>query len=146
MRCIRMENHFPFNPRGLFSLLNVLTQPTESPELKQSRISWVIAPALFPEAWQQAKTSGFGIFPIFLSNMLKAKTIIRVWSSKWSLPNCYCFLMLWGRFIYGSTEICFWLSSLSIDMVQSDINPKMLAVCAVFLLILGPNCYAGVWL
>lgn len=52
--------------------------------------------------------------------------------------------MLWGRFIYGCAEICSWRSSLSIDMVQSDINLKALAICVVFLLILDSDYYAGV--
>ena len=103
----------------------------------KNRISWVIAPLLFPEAWQWAKTSGFGIFPIPGSacpTCWKLNAIRRVRSSKWTLPKCYSSvsLMLRGRFIYERAEICLWRGSLRIDMVHSDINLKALAVVASY--------------
>lgn len=129
-----------------FSPVNMLTRPTESPQGK-NRISWVIAPVLFPETWQQTGMSGFGIFPIprfACPTYWKLNAIRRVWSSKWSLPKCYCFLN-------GVGEVYLWmcwnlpLAWLTLSTWYTDVNLKALAACTIFLLILDTEYYMGAW-
>ena len=72
----------------------------------RDRISWVTAPLVFTETWQQSEVSGFGISSTSCSacpTCWKLNAIRRVWSSTCWFSKCYCFpnavreVYLWTR-------------------------------------------------